>query len=60
MTPQTRALVLDNARIVDGTGSGPIETGRIVIEGDRIARIAPTAKMSPPAMPRRSALPAAR
>jgi imidazolonepropionase-like amidohydrolase len=38
---QTRhlVLVLLNARIVDGTGAAPVETGRIVINGDEIARV---------------------
>jgi imidazolonepropionase-like amidohydrolase len=36
---QTRALVLDNVRIIDGTGAPPIDGGRIVIERDRIVRV---------------------
>jgi hypothetical protein len=36
---QKRGLVLDNVRIIDGSGAAPIENGRIVIERDRIARI---------------------
>jgi imidazolonepropionase-like amidohydrolase len=36
---QTRALVLDNVRVIDGTGVPPIEHGRVVIEGDRIAAV---------------------
>ncbi len=34
---QPRALVLDNIRLVDGTGAAPIERGRIVIQGERVA-----------------------
>jgi imidazolonepropionase-like amidohydrolase len=36
---QTRVLVLDNVRVVNGTGAGPLEQARVVIEGDRLARI---------------------
>lgn len=50
VTPrQNRAVVLDNVRIVDGTGAGPIEKGRIVLEGDRIVRIGPLANVAVPA-----------
>lgn len=46
---QNRPLVLDNVRIIDGTGATPIEEGRIVIEGDRIARLGPMARTAAPA-----------
>ncbi len=36
---QPRMLVLDNARIIDGTGAPPIEHGRIVIEGKTIVAV---------------------
>lgn len=36
---QVRTLVLDNVRVIDGTGAAPIEHGRIVIQGDRIAQV---------------------
>lgn len=41
-TPETQAprpLVLDNVRIIDGTGAEPTERGRLVIENDRIAAV---------------------
>jgi Amidohydrolase family len=38
---QTRPLVLDNVRIIDGTGAAPVASGRIVIEGSRLARVGP-------------------
>jgi imidazolonepropionase-like amidohydrolase len=46
---QTRLLVLDNVRIIDGGGAAPIENGRIVIEGERIARVGPAAAIDVPA-----------
>ena len=46
---QTRPLVLDNARIIDGTGAPPVERARIVIEGDRIVRIGAAASVPVPA-----------
>jgi imidazolonepropionase-like amidohydrolase len=36
---QSRTLVLDNARIIDGTGAPPIERGRIVISAGRIGLV---------------------
>ena len=59
-TAQTRALVLDNVRIIDGSGAAPIENGRIVIErrSHRPRRTAPRRSACPPA-PRRSTSPAA-
>ncbi len=40
-TTQPHAIVITNARIIDGTGAAPVERGRIVIDGNRIARIGP-------------------
>ena len=36
---QKTTVVLDNVRVVDGTGAPPIERGRIVIEGDRVVSV---------------------
>jgi imidazolonepropionase-like amidohydrolase len=38
---QRQSVVLDNVRVIDGTGAAPIEGARVIIEGDRIARIGP-------------------
>ena len=46
---QARFLVLDNVRVIDGTGAQPIERGRIVIAGGRIVRIGPAATVRAPA-----------
>src|SRR5205823_11936739 len=46
---QVRALVLDDVRVVDGTGAAPIEHGRIVIQGDRIAQVGQRATVQAPA-----------
>jgi imidazolonepropionase-like amidohydrolase len=45
---QTRGLVLDNVRIIDGSLAAPIERGRIVIEGDRIASVGRAAEIGVP------------
>jgi imidazolonepropionase-like amidohydrolase len=34
-----RVVVLENVRVISGTGAAPIEQSRVVINGDRIARI---------------------
>jgi imidazolonepropionase-like amidohydrolase len=34
-------VVLDNVRLIDGTGAAPIEHCRIVVEGDRLAQVGP-------------------
>jgi len=44
-----RSLVLDHVRIIDGTGAAPVEDGRIVLTGDRVAAAGPTATTSAPA-----------
>jgi len=45
---QTRAVVLDNVRVVDGTGTAPIDRARIVVDDGRIARIGPVAAIELP------------
>ncbi len=47
--PQPRALVLDNVRIIDGAGNRPIENGRIVLQGERIAAVGTAAAVAAPA-----------
>jgi imidazolonepropionase-like amidohydrolase len=46
---QTRALVLDNVRVIDGTGAPPIEHGRIVVVGERLAQIGSRDAVAAPA-----------
>jgi imidazolonepropionase-like amidohydrolase len=46
---QTRPMVLDNVRIIDGTGAAPIEGGRIVIEDGRILRVGTADRTPAPA-----------
>jgi len=48
-TGQTRPLVLEHVRIIDGAGAAPVENGRIVIEGDRIVRVGPSPATGAPA-----------
>jgi imidazolonepropionase-like amidohydrolase len=48
-TAQPRPMVLDNIRIIDGSGGAPIEHGRIVIDRDRIVRVGPAAAVGVPA-----------
>jgi imidazolonepropionase-like amidohydrolase len=46
---QPRAVVLDNVRIIDGTGASPLDRGRIVIQTDRITAIGGVDKVRAPA-----------
>ncbi|MDP9322790.1 MAG: amidohydrolase family protein [Acidobacteriota bacterium] len=48
-SPQARSVVLDNVRVIDGTGAPPMERARVIIEGDRIARIGPVDTVALPA-----------
>jgi len=45
---QSKLVVLDNARVIDGSGRPPIERARVVIEGDRILHIGPSAQVPVP------------
>jgi imidazolonepropionase-like amidohydrolase len=36
---QVSTIVLENVRVVSGTGAAPVEAARVVIEGDRVQRI---------------------
>ena len=47
--PQPHPLLLDNVRILDGTGTAPIENGRIVLQGDRITAVGAAAAVAAPA-----------
>jgi imidazolonepropionase-like amidohydrolase len=46
--PPNRSIVLDNVRIIDGTGAPPIDNGRIVIEGERIVRTGAAGRTAAP------------
>jgi imidazolonepropionase-like amidohydrolase len=41
-------LVLDNVGVIDGSGGAPIESGRVVIDGDHIAGIGPADQVAMP------------
>ena len=45
---QSPTLLLDNVRIIDGSGGTPVERGRIVIEGGRISRLGPVDQVPAP------------
>src|SRR5712692_4595701 len=46
---KAEALVLDNTRVIDGTGAAPMEHCRIVIQGDRFVQVGPRETVSVPA-----------
>jgi imidazolonepropionase-like amidohydrolase len=46
---QARVIVLDNVRVIDGTGGAPIERGRVVVDGERIAQVGPADQVQAPA-----------
>ena len=48
-SPQPRSVVLDNVRLIDGTGAAALERARVVVDGDRIARIGPADTVPLPA-----------
>ena len=43
-----KSLVLDHVRLIDGTGTAPIDDGRIVITGDRVTAAGPAATTPAP------------
>lgn len=45
----SRPILIDGARLVDGAGSPPVEDGRVVIVGDRIAAVGPRDRVEAPA-----------
>ncbi len=45
----SKMVVLKNVRIIDGTGAAPLENQTIVLIGDRIGAIGPSATVSTPA-----------
>jgi cytosine/adenosine deaminase-related metal-dependent hydrolase len=47
--PVTRVLVLEHARLIDGTGRPPIEDARVVIEGERITAVGTATTLPVPA-----------
>src|SRR5262245_9695982 len=46
---QPHALVIDHARVVDGTDAAPIDDARIVVRGDRIVEVGRRASVAAPA-----------
>jgi hypothetical protein len=48
-TAPPRAFVLDHVRVIDGSGDGPIEDGRVVVQGDRITSVGPADQVVMPA-----------
>lgn len=46
---QVRVTVFDGARILDGNGGAPIETGRLVIENGRVSAVGPQSSVAVPA-----------
>lgn len=45
---QAGLIVLDNTRVIDGSGKPPIERARVVIEGDHILHIGPAGQVPLP------------
>ncbi|MGH2491993.1 MAG: amidohydrolase family protein, partial [Candidatus Limnocylindria bacterium] len=41
-------LVIDNVRVIDGTGAPPIEGARVIVRDDRIAAVGPAAQTPAP------------
>ncbi len=47
----TATIVLDHARLIDGTGAPPRDDTRIVVRGDRIVAVQPESEAAAPAIP---------
>ncbi len=47
-TTQSRVLVLDNVRLMDGTGAPPIDGARVVVTGDRVTQAGPASDVTVP------------
>jgi hypothetical protein len=45
---QPRPLVLDNVRIIDGSGAAPTDSGRLVINGSRLVSVGPRSSVAVP------------
>lgn len=45
---QTRVIVLDGARILDGNGGAPIENGRLVVQGGRVTAVGSATAVAAP------------
>jgi imidazolonepropionase-like amidohydrolase len=48
-TPAPGTIVFTGARVIDGTGSAPVEQATIVVTNGKIAAIGPSASVTPPA-----------
>jgi imidazolonepropionase-like amidohydrolase len=46
--PQSPAIVLDNVRVIDGSGGAPLEGGRVVIQDGRITGVGPAVQLAMP------------
>jgi imidazolonepropionase-like amidohydrolase len=49
LTAQERTIVIDNVRLIDGSGGPPIERARLVIQGERVLRAGAADQIAVPA-----------